>query len=309
MLIFLFILHVNSCVKIRKSKFLIDFRTWCKRICSWNLLLKLKFRLQRLQIRTQTICWIDNFFIDFDVNSNVDNWKIVRSIFSFTLMRTTWIRNAVNHFAMNFAFSANKTIVDFVATSHIKLIISFEKNEQMFENFWTDVFRCSDSNVWKNENDRNKIVNHWIDLFFIDSDTISDAINEKCNFFDKMIIRKIITNSNFCFDVAIEICNSNETNEFMTIDFFSIVHNNLITLFSKRKFLTYFFECWSLLCLRNDFLKLKISSQCRHINNFFVDFDAIANVKKKIRTFRRIRLQNCFRIWYQIFWYCKKFLR
>ena len=69
---FFLILYVNFDIEIRKFKFLTSFRTRYSRICSWNLLLKLKFCLQRLQIRTQTICEIEIFFIDFDANSNVN---------------------------------------------------------------------------------------------------------------------------------------------------------------------------------------------------------------------------------------------
>ena len=67
-----------------------------------------------------------------------------------------------------------------------------------------------------------------MNLFFIDSDTIIDAINEKCDFFDEMIVSKIIANSNICFcDVAnvINVCDSNETNESSKIDFFSFCKN------------------------------------------------------------------------------------
>ena len=50
-----------------------------------------------------------------------------------------------------------------------------------------------------------------------------------------MIVSKIIIYLNFCFDVAKEICNLNETNKFITIDFFSIAHNNLITKIEKNE--------------------------------------------------------------------------
>ena len=71
---FFAILYANSSAEVRKSKLLIDFRAWCWRICSWNLLLKLKFCLQRLQnARTQTICWINVLFNDFDVKLSARN--------------------------------------------------------------------------------------------------------------------------------------------------------------------------------------------------------------------------------------------
>ena len=139
---FSLILHVNSCVKIRKSKFLIDFRTWCKRICSWNLLLKLKFRLQRLQIRTQTICWIEYFFIDFDANSNIDNWKIARSIFNFMRKRTVWIRIFAIDFAKIFAIFAIFAIEFdvFFAYSNVISNVVIKKFERFDESICEIVF-------------------------------------------------------------------------------------------------------------------------------------------------------------------------
>ena len=287
---FFLILHVNSCVKSRKSKFLIDFRTWCWRICSWNLLLKLKFCLQRLQIRTQTICLIENFFIDFDANSNVDNWKIVRSIFNFTRIRTIWTRIFAIDFAKIFAIFAvfviefdiffaysnvisnvviekferfDESICKTVFVFDIKfsdvacetndlceidksMIVFFflfcmliwlyysKKNEQMFENSWTKIIWNSDSNV--ENDDFDEIKKHEIDLFSFEFDTISDVWIEKCVFFCEMIVLKINVDSNICFDVAIETCNSNETNEFITINFFFVAHNDLIVLNVKNVF-------------------------------------------------------------------------
>ena len=63
-------LYSNSNTKIRKSKLLTNFRTWCCRICSWNLLLKLNIRLQRRHV-------VD-FFVNFDLISNVKNEKLER---------------------------------------------------------------------------------------------------------------------------------------------------------------------------------------------------------------------------------------
>ena len=264
---FSLILHVNSDVENRKSKLFVDFRAWCWRICSWNLLLKLKLCLQRLQIRAQTICWIENFFIDFDANSSVDFWKIVRSISSFTRMRTVWVRILAINFAKIstvFAISViesdvistffdvisnvviekckslsetnckntfvfvtkfldvakriddfcdeNEHVIDaFFAISLVKLTVLFEKNEQMSKDFWTEISWNSDSNVWNDDFD--EIKKHWIDSFFFDFRTVSGAIYEKCEFLSEMTVSKIIVNSNFCFDVAIETCSSDETKE------------------------------------------------------------------------------------------------
>ena len=72
------ILYAYSSAKTRRSKFfdITDFRAWCWRICSWNLLLKLKIWLHRLQIvRTHVIRWIDIFFFDFDAELNARNWR------------------------------------------------------------------------------------------------------------------------------------------------------------------------------------------------------------------------------------------
>ena len=92
-------------------------------------------------------------------------------------MRTIWIRNVVNHFAINFASFANKTIVDFFATSHVELTVLFKRNEQMFENSWKEISWNSDSNV--RDDDFDEIKKHWIDLFFFDFDTVSNVWTEK----------------------------------------------------------------------------------------------------------------------------------
>ena len=341
------ILHVDSDVKTRKLEFLIDFRAWCCRICSWNLLLKLKFCLQRLQIRAQTIYWIENFFIDFDADSSVDNWKIARSTSNFTRMRAVWARIFAIDFSMisatfvdsvdeidilfmhfnvildvaiekfeqfdetnckdiivfvirfldiaeridDFCDENEHVTADFSATSLVELIVLFERNEQMFKVSWTEISWSSDSNV--RDDDFDEIKEHSIDSFFFDSDTVPNVWTERWIISCKMIISKINVDSNICFDVAKEICNSDETNEFMTIDFFFVTHSDLAALTSRREFLTCFFECWSLLCLRNDFLKLKISSQCRHVDNFFVDFDAVSSAKDwKVERFNRMIASN-----------------
>ena len=113
---FFLILHVNSDAKIRKFKFLTDFRTWCSRICSWNLLLNLKFCLQNLHFRTFTISWIDDFFIDFDVFSCV---SIVKCKFSDEI-------NRENIFAKNIWFrDVAKEINE-----------TCETNEQIIANFF-----------------------------------------------------------------------------------------------------------------------------------------------------------------------------
>ena len=69
-------------------------------------------------------------------------------------------RHSTLCFEINFEIFAIEMIADFSTTSHVELIVLFERNEQMSENFWTEIFWCSDSNVWKDKDDRDKVVNH-----------------------------------------------------------------------------------------------------------------------------------------------------
>ena len=93
-----------------------------------------------------------------------------------------------------------------------------------------------------------------------------------------------------------EICNFCETNRivtFLIVDFFFVSHIDLNVWNWKNELMTWFFVCCLRLCSRNDFLKLKISSQCRHVDNFFVDFDAISNAKNwKIERFNKMIVLN-----------------
>ena len=110
-------LYSNSNAKIRKSKFLTNFRTWCCRIYSWNLLLKLNIRLQRRHV-------VD-FFVDFDLISNAKNEKFER----FNKMI---VLNAIANSYSNFWNFANETenlceTNDVFSISHIKMIALIEK--------------------------------------------------------------------------------------------------------------------------------------------------------------------------------------
>ena len=101
-------------------------------------------------------------------------------------------------------------------------------------------------------------------MFFIDFDTIFDALNEKCEIFDAMIVSKIIVDSNICFDVAIKISNScdiDEINESSKINFSLFLHINLSVLIEKDELLMSFFACCSRTCSRNFSLKLKFELQ------------------------------------------------
>ena len=117
---FFLILHVNFDTKIRKFKFLKKFRTWNSRIYSWNLLLKLKFCLQRLQIRR-----IDIFFVEFDIILNM-------IIEKFDFLNETNCEN-ISIFVTKFLNVAKKidnfydknehVIVDLFAVSYVNLIL------------------------------------------------------------------------------------------------------------------------------------------------------------------------------------------
>ena len=106
----------------------------------------------------------------------------------------------------------NETIeqmtAEFFSLSHTDLTVSFERDASKMKSFWIKTFWRSDSNVWE-ENDFDEVIEHWVDLFFIDFDTIFDALDERCELFDEVTVSKIMTDSNFCFDVAIKISNSN----------------------------------------------------------------------------------------------------
>ena len=378
---FFLILYVNSDVETRRLKLLTDFRARCSRICSWNLLLKLKLCLQRLQIEAQTICWIENFFIDFDADSNVDIWRIARSTFILTRMWAIWTRIL----AIDFAFFADKfdvvfvffdvilnvviercellnetnckdifvsvtrflevaknvddfcdenehAIADIFTASHADLTVLIERDELSTEYFWTsiswlwimicnfceadrvvtffvadfssdshtkltalierwefltdfwiEISKCSDSNVWE-KTDFDWITKHRVEIFLIDSDTVSDAIKKRCDFFDEMTAPKIIADSNFCFDVAIEIsdfCDADAENESSIIDFSSFLHINLTVLISRQEFWTCFFAWCSRTCSRNVFLMLKFWSQRMQII-VEIDFANKTNSTRKI---------------------------
>ena len=101
-------------------------------------------------------------------------------------------------------------------------------------------------------------------MFFINSDTVSDALDVKCEFFDEVIVSKIMIDSNFCFDVAIKIsnfCEVDEANESMTVDFLIVSHIDLNVSTKRNEFLTDFLACCSRTCSRNFFLKLKFELQ------------------------------------------------
>ena len=189
---------------------------------------------------------------------------------------------------------ANKdnSMIDFFIVSYTRLTVSIERDALMIEDFWIEISWCFDSNVWEDD-DFNEVTKHWVDLFFFDSDTFSDVWTERCVLSCEMIVLRMNADSNICFDVVIWTCNSDESNDFMTTDFFFVAHSDSAALISRREFLTCIFECCSLLCSRNDFLKLKVSSQCRHVVDFSVDSDLASNVKdERDERFNRVTILN-----------------
>ena len=190
-------------------------------------------------------------------------------------------------------------IVDFSFALHIDLNAWNRKDELM-----TNFFACC-SRLCLRSNFLNLNVclqcRHVIN-FFVNFDSIFNVKSERCEFFSETTASKIIANSNFYFDVAIEICNSNETNESSKIDFFSSSHIELSVLIERRELSINSLRCCSRLCSRNDFLKLKVSSQCLHVtsmtsvvwnNTIFIDFYIVSNVEiEKFERFNRVIVSN-----------------
>ena len=204
--------------------------------------------------------WFDSFFIDSDINLNASVERF--EFFDEVISKAFWLREVVDEICE--ACRANASMIaDFFSISHIDLIVSIERNEQNSEDFWTKISWCSDSNVWEDD-DFDEVNEHWIDVFFIDFDTVSDALDERCKIFDEMIVSKIIVDSNICFDVAIEISNSceiDETDESSKVSFFSFSHSDLSVLIERDELLMSFFACCSRTCSRSFFFELKLKSQ------------------------------------------------
>ena len=180
------------------------------------------------------------FFLHVDLAVSIEKNKLTIERFWTSIFWNFWTKICN-------VCEINKTvtflIVDLIFALHTNLNAWNRKNELMIENFWMKIFWCSDSNVWKDDN-FNEITKHWIDLFFFYFDTFSDVKTEKCVFSCEMIALKINVDLNICFDVAIKICNSDESNDFSTIDFFFVAHIKLIALIEKQEFVTNFKISW-----------------------------------------------------------------
>ena len=112
---------------------------------------------------------------------------------------------------------------EFFWISHTDLVVLMKRSEQNFESFWTETSWWLDSNVWKDD-DFGEIDEHWVDVFFTNFDTISDALDMRYRFFGELTVSKIVTYQNFCFDVAVEISSFSESKK-RWIDAFSVDSN------------------------------------------------------------------------------------
>ena len=146
---FFAILYADSNVETRKSEFLTDFRAWCWRICSWSLLLKLKFCLHRLQIaRAQTIREFDVIFVSFDVILDVAIERLEH--FDETnckdiLVSITRLLDVAERID-DFCEEDEHVIADFFSASHIELS-AWDRKDELIINFFACCLRlCLRSN-------------------------------------------------------------------------------------------------------------------------------------------------------------------
>ena len=154
-------LYENSSAEIRRLELLTDFRAWCWRICSWNLLLKLNIWLQRQHV-------VD-FFVDSDLISSVKNERFER----FNRMIVLKITNDVS------------------SNSHTKLIALIERWE-FLTSFKTSCLRiCSYNFLLKLKFCLQSLqitrthVTSWFDALFNDFDTILSVAIERFKHIDE----------------------------------------------------------------------------------------------------------------------------
>ena len=282
---FFMILYVIFDVETRKSKFLTDFRTWCFRIWSWNLLLKLKFCLQRLQIRAQTICWIENFFIDFDANSNVDIWKIARSISIFTRMWVAWARIST----MIFAFFANKSDAIFVSFDVILNVVIERcellnatscKNIFVIVTKFLDVAEEVDDFCEKNE--------HVTINFSTNSHIVSNVEFVKIELTTECFWTSIFWNF---WTMICSFCETNRVVTFLIVDFFFALHIDL-SAWNRKDELIIVLK----INVKNVFVKI-VSKSCKKMkSDWFAN--QISTKSQKI-TFIHSRISNSqYRCWH-----------
>ena len=181
-------LYVDSNATTRKSELLTDFRAWFWRKCSWNLLLKLKFCLQCLQItRTQTIRWIDAFFTRSDVILSV----AIERFEHFDETNCKDILVSVTRFLDvakkidDFCEKDEHAIADFFSDSHTDLSVLIERWKSLTRFRASCSRMCSKSSSLKLKfclQDLHIARAHatpWIDAFFIVSDIVTNVFNER----------------------------------------------------------------------------------------------------------------------------------
>ena len=154
-------LYADSSAETRRSEFLTDFRAWCWRICSWNLLLKLNIWLQRRHV-------VD-LFVDFDLVSSVEDERFER----FSRVIVLKITN------------------DVFSISHTKLTALIEKWE-FLTNFKASCLQiCSYNFLLKLKLCLQSLqitrthMTSWFDAFFNDSDTILSVAIERFKHIDE----------------------------------------------------------------------------------------------------------------------------
>ena len=279
---FFAILYADSSAKTRRSELLTDFRAWFWRRCSWSLLLKLKICLQRLQIvRTQTICEFDVIFVSFDVILNVAIERFEH--FDETNCKDILVSVArfldVAEKIDDFCEEDEHAIADFFSDLHTDLSVVVDSNIEFwdFATFFWAFCSINSACFW---------------AFCL----ISLWVRRSRNSFNRCLIFRISTfwiswriNSIF-FWVEIMI----ETFAVEVIADFSVIsHVELIVRVERNESLTDFFACCSRLCLRSTFLELNVWLQCRHVVDFFVDFDLISNVEsERFERFSRVIVLN-----------------
>ena len=210
-------LYVDSSAKTRKSKLLTDFRAWCWRICSWNLLWKLKFCLQRLQIaQTQTIREFD--FCEKDEHENVDFFFDSHTDLSVKFVKDEFLNEMIDfenvndsHICFNCIVNETKDdelIVDIFTKSHVALIVlmRFRVSCSLMcsKNFLLKLKFClQDLHIARTH------ATSWIDAFFILFDIVTNVFNERFkrdafNLVDKQVMRN--RHSTFCFEISCLQC-------------------------------------------------------------------------------------------------------
>ena len=169
------------------------------------------------------------------------------------------------------------------------------------------ILNFSNSDIWKTVRSvfiLTRMRTVWARIFAIDfaKTFVSDALFVHFDVILNVAIEKLEHFDNIDANVAKKIDDSCDENEHAIVDFFFVLHVELTVLIKRNEQMTNFFACCSRLCSRNDFLKLKVSSQCLHVtsmtsvvwnNAISIDFDIVSNVKiEKFERFSRMIVLN-----------------